>query len=95
LDNETNIVRYTLKSMKPHLSRELIDFQSWKVDFQKRKYALIATSLHSLNNITPIKMKRSDKNNTIKADTYQGHYLIEYSGHHKLRIVHLSRVDLK
>ena len=81
--------------MKPHLNRELIDFQSWKVDLQKRKYALIATSLHSVNNFAPIKMKRFDKKHTIKADLYQGHFLIEQSGHHKLRIVHLSRIDLK
>ena len=80
--------------MKPHLNREFINFQSWKVDLQKRKYALLTTSLHNISSI--IKVEKLDKKqHTVKADSYQEHYLIEYGNHHKLRIIHLNRIDLK
>ena len=91
LDDETEVIRYTLKSMKPHLNREFVEFRAWKVDLQKQKYALICSSL---NNFSSFKL--SELNHTVKADCYHAHFLIENGSHsNKLRIVYLSRIDLK
>lgn len=95
IDNETDIVRYTIKSMKPHLNRELIEFRSWKTDSDKGKYGFICTSVHSLSNLTPKIELQSLSSHSIRANCYCGHYLIEYLSHNKMRIVHLNRIDLK